>query len=216
LWLECIGPVNVDVDEALRLKPVLTGPNYWTGIKWAFLALMLGTFATSIVLLLRAGDERQLQVDNSAADKTRQVHVDKPLIIERKAGKMLWRLKARKAEQELSGSMHLTVPELELFSETGKSIPVTGREAWFNPLSKTIHFKGDVLVIYGEWKLYADEMSYDHASDTVHIPGDFRIEGKLTRARGQDLTFWRGDHHVRVEKAVWIEDRHPYKMQVMQ
>lgn len=166
-------------------------------------------------MVLRSGDERQLQVDNSTAEKTQQAHVDKPLIIERKAGKILWRLKAKKAEQELNGSMHLTVPELELFSETGRRIPITGREAWFNPLTKTIHFKGDVVVHYGEWKLYADDVSYDHASDTVHIPGAFRIEGKLTRARGKDLTAWRGKHHVRVEKAVWIEDRHAYKMQVM-
>jgi Lipopolysaccharide-assembly, LptC-related len=194
---------------------VLTGPGYWTGIKWTFLALMLGTFAASIFMLLRAGNDRQLlQIETPGAVKSRQAHVDKPLIIERKAGKMVWRLKAQKAEQELSGNMHLTIPDLELFSEDGKRIPVIGREAWFNPLSKTIHFKGDVVATYGEWKLYTDELSYDHASDTVHIPGDFRIEGKLTRARGRDLTAWRGERHVRVEKAVWVEDRHANGIQV--
>ncbi|MDQ6965909.1 MAG: hypothetical protein Q9M23_03170, partial [Mariprofundaceae bacterium] len=36
-----------------------------------------------------------------------------------------------------------------------------------------------------------------------------RIEGKLTKARGRGLTAWRVDHHVQIEEAVWIEDRHP-------
>lgn len=188
----------------------------WSSIKWIFLALMLGTIAISIVLVIRAGDNRTLQADHSTTDKPQQAHVDKPLIIERKAGKMLWRLKAAKAEQELDGNMHLTAPELELFSDSGKGIPITGREAWFNPLAKTIHFKGDVVVLYDGWKLYADEVSYDHASDTVHVPGAFRIEGKLTHMRGNGLTAWRGERHVHVEKSVWIQDRHPNKMQVMQ
>jgi len=186
----------------------------WTLIKWAFLAMTIGAAAVAVVLMLRAGDARQLQVDASVTAKDRQAHVDKPLIIERKAGKMIWRLKAQKAEQELRGSMHLLDPELELFSEDGKRIPITGREAWFNPLTKAITFKGNVVAHYDEWTLYAEDVSYDHASDTVHIPGDFRIEGKLTRARGRGLTAWRGDHHVHVEEAAWIEDRHPNAMQV--
>lgn len=184
----------------------------WTGIKWAFLALSLGSALAALVLMIDAGDSRQLRVDASQAAKTRQAHVDKPLIIERKAGRMLWRLRAQKAEQELKGSMHLLDPELELFSEDDKRIPITGREAWFDPLSKAIHFKGDVVAHYEEWTLYTQDMSYDHASDSVHIPGDFRIEGKQTRARGRGMTAWRGERRVRVEEAVWIEDKHPNPM----
>jgi len=181
----------------------------WTGIKWALLAMMIGSGVLALVLILQAGNEKQLSVDNSEMAKTQQAQVDKPLMIERKAGKMIWRLKAQKAEQELKGSMHLIAPELELFSEDGQRIPITGREAWFNPLSKAIHFKGDVVAHYDEWVLYSEDVSYDHGSDTVQIPGAFRIEGKLTRARGRGLTAWRADHHVRVEEAAWIEDRHP-------
>lgn len=166
----------------------------------------------ALVLMLRAGDAKQLRIDTSEGAKTQQAQVDKPLIIERKAGKMIWRLKAQKAEQELKGSMHLLDPELELFSEDGKRIPITGREAWFNPLSKAIHFKGGVVAHYDEWILYSEDVSYDHAADTVLIPGDFRIEGKLTKARGRVMTVWRSDHHVHVEEAVWIEDRHPNQM----
>jgi len=188
---------------------------FWTGIKWVFLALMLGAAVATIILVLRAGSGKQLQVDTSEAAKSQQAHVDKPLIIERKAGKMIWRLKAQKAEQELDGDMHLIDPELELFSEDDRRIPITGREAWFNPLSKSIKFKGGVVAKYDEWTLYSEDVSYEQASDTVIIPGDFRIEGKLTKARGRGLTAWRSDHHVRVEEAAWIEDRHPNQMQVM-
>ena len=111
--------------------------------------------------------------------------------------------------------MHLIAPELELYSEDNVSIPVASRDAWFNPLTKSINFKGGVVVRYGEWTLYAEEVSYKHASDTLHIPGNFRIESKLTKARGKGLTAWRVERHVRVESGSWIEDRHPYKTQVM-
>ncbi|MDQ6972790.1 MAG: LPS export ABC transporter periplasmic protein LptC [Mariprofundaceae bacterium] len=176
---------------------------------------MLGAFAAAVFLVLSSEDDRLEQTDQAAVAKSQQAHVDKPLIVERKAGKILWRLRASRAEQELGGKMHLIEPELELFSENGTRIPMTGREAWFNPLSKAIRFKGDVVAHYGEWVLYGDDVSYEHSTDTVRIPGDFRIEGTLTRTRGRGLTAWRGEHHVRVDEAVWIEDKHPYKMQVM-
>lgn len=176
---------------------------------------MVGAMLATVILLLRAGSDRPPQVDESEAKKNQQAHVDRPLIIERKAGKIVWRLKAQKAEQELGGSMHLFDPELELYSEDNVRIPVVGREAWFNPLTKAINFKGGVVVRYGEWTLYSDDVSYEHASDTVHILGSFRVEGKLTKARGIGLTAWRAERHVRVEEAAWIEDRHPYKMQAM-
>ena len=190
------------------------GSSLWTIVKWGFLAMLLGSALTAVVLIMQAGDARHLQKLAGPAAKSEQAHVDKPLIIERKAGKMVWRLKASKAEQELRGKMHLIAPELELFSEDGKVIPVTGREAWFNPLTKAISFQGNVVARYGEWTLYSQHVDYDHASDSLHIPGDFRIEGKLTRARGRNMTAYRHDHHVRVEEGAWIEDRHPNAVQV--
>lgn len=185
----------------------------WRGLKWAFLALTIGSGLAALLLVLQAGDDRKLKPEVSGT-KTQQAHVDKPLIIERKDGKLIWRLKAQKAEQELKGSMHLLGPELELFTEDGRRVPVTGREAWFNPLSKAINFKGSVVAHYDTWTLYSEDVSYDHASDTMHVPGAFRIEGKLTRARGKGMTAWRGNHHIRVEEAVWIEDKHPNQMGV--
>ncbi|MDX8392677.1 MAG: hypothetical protein R8K53_08975 [Mariprofundaceae bacterium] len=158
--------------------------------------------------------QKDLPVATSVSQQDKQTHIDKPFIIERKAGQMIWRLKAKKAVQELSGKMHLFEPQLELFTASGKRIPMTGREAWFNPLNKAIRFKDDVVIRYGDWTLYGDDVSYDHATDSVYIPGKFSLDGKLTRARGRGLTVWRGKNHIRVEHAVWIEDKHPRRMQV--
>jgi len=184
------------------------------GVKWGLLALMVGAILSAMILLLLSGGDRLPQIEAPIAVTNQQANVDRPVIIERKAGKVVWRLKAKKAEQELGGSMHLVAPELELYSEDNMSIPVAARDAWFNPLTKSVNFKGGVVVRYGEWTLYAEDVSYKHASDILSIPGDFRIESKLTKARGKGLTAWRGERHVRVESSSWIEDRHPYKMQV--
>ncbi|MDQ6967036.1 MAG: hypothetical protein Q9M23_08940, partial [Mariprofundaceae bacterium] len=73
--------------------------------------MTIGTGALALVLILQAGNEKKLQVDMSEAVKTQQAQVDKPLMIERKAGKMIWRWKAQQAEPELKGSMHLIDPE---------------------------------------------------------------------------------------------------------
>jgi len=199
---------------AFRL-PIAAGTfDLWTCIKWGFMGLLCISLATTVFFIWQSDTRKALRVETIGPQQDDQAHVDKPLIIERKAGKMTWRLKAKKAAQELRGSMHLSDPQLELFSESGKRIPMSGREAWFDPLSKAIRFKGDVVIRYGDWTLYGDDVRYDHTTDTIHIPGDFRIDGKLTRVRGRGLTAWRSKHHIRVDHAVWIEDRHPRRMQV--
>jgi len=181
-------------------------------VKWGFLGLALASMAAAAVLMWQAQQAKLSLSGAPVTGKTPQTHVDKPLIVERKAGHTVWRLKAAKAEQQLTGTMHLLEPELELFTETGESIPMTGKEAWFNPLSKQVRFKGDVEVRYGEWRLYSDSMRYDQQKGAVVIPGPFRIEGKTTHIRGRNLTAWRATQHVRVENGVWIEDTRPIDM----
>jgi len=184
-------------------------------IKWGFLGLALGSVAVAAILMWQAQQAKLPLSGKPVAGKTPQTHVNKPLIVERKAGHTVWRLKAAKAEQQLTGAMHLLEPELELFTETGKSIPMTGKEAWFNPLSKQVRFKGDVEVRYGEWRLYSNSIRYDQQKGAVMVPGPFRIEGKTTHVRGRNLTAWRATQHVRVEDGVWIEDTRPIHMKAM-
>jgi len=188
---------------------------WMTWLKWGFLGLALGSVTVAAFLMWQA-QQGQLKLSGKpVAGKTPRTHVDKPLIVEREAGHMVWRLKAVKAEQQLTGTMHLLGPELELFTESGKKIPMTGKEAWFKPLSKQVQFKGDVVVQYGAWYLYSDSVRYDHQKGAVMVPGPFRIEGKTTHVRGRNLTAWRATQHVRVEDGVWIEDTQPVQMKVM-
>jgi len=187
----------------------------WSWAKWGFLGLSLGSIVIAAILMWRAEEAGRLTPVLSAAEKTPRTHVDKPLIVERKAGRMIWRLKAAKAEQQLTGTMHLLAPRLELFTETDRSIPITGKEAWFEPLSKRIRFKGNVKVRYKEWRLFSDSVRYDHQQDTVRIPGPFRIQGKATRVRGKNLTAWRATRHIRVDGGIWIEDSRPMHAKIM-
>ncbi len=194
------------------LPPIAAG--YMTWLKWGFLGLAAGSVFVAAFLMWQVQQGQLPLSTDSAAGKTPRTHVDKPLIVEREAGRTVWRLKAAKAEQQLTGTMHLLKPELKLFSAAGKSIPVTGKEAWFNPLSRQVRFEGNVELRYGKWHLYSKSLRYDHQKEVVMVPGAFRIEGESTHIRGRNLTLWRATQHVRVEDGVWIEDTRPMRMKV--
>ncbi len=156
-------------------------------------------------LWLAAPQQPPVQKQDTVDAGTR---VEKPLIVERDGDRMIWRLQADKADQEVRG-MHLTRPRLELFTESGKVIPVRGRQAWFQPLTRSIRFEGGVVVDYGQWHLRSEVLIYDSASDELRIPGDFRLKGKSLRARGNSLRAKRKQERIWVENGVWIEDSSP-------
>ncbi len=186
-----------------------------TWFKWGFLGLAVGSVVVAAFLMWQAQHGQLPLSAKPVTGKALRTHVDKPLIVEREAGHTVWRLKAVKAVQQLTGAMYLLKPELELFTSAGKSIPITGKEAWFNPLSGKVRFKGNVEVRYGEWRLYSDSLRYDRQKGAMVVPGPFRIEGTSTHVRGRDLTAWRATQHVRVEDGVWIEDTRPARMKTM-
>ncbi len=134
-----------------------------------------------------------------------QTKVEKPLIVERKGDRLIWRLQADEAKQHLQ-SMELKEPRLELFTETGEVIPIRGREAWFEPLKKNIHFKGDVVVNYQEWMLKSEELRYENSLDEVRVPGKFRASKPGLTLRGRGLRVDRKSQQLRVDHDVWIED----------
>lgn len=180
--------------------------NYWTYVKWACLGLSAGTVALSFTWLwLAAPQAPRLQPHEDMDTGTR---VERPLIVERDGERIVWRLQAEKAKQEIRG-MHLTQPRLELFTESGKVIPVRGKQAWFQPLSRSIRFEGAVVVDYGEWQLQSEVLHYDSAADELHIPGDFRLKGDRMRARGRTLRARRYLQRIWVDNGVWIEDSQP-------
>lgn len=179
----------------------------WSWLKWACLALSLGSLLLAGILLHVAGP--QAVVSGAKIKGEAMSMVDQPLIVERSGDRLVWRLQADKAEQELAGSMHLFAPRLELFTESGDAVPIRAREAWFAPLAKRIRFHGDVEVRYRSWVVNGEDLSYDNGKDEVRMPRDFRIKGEGIRARGRNLHILRGEEHLWVEEGVWIEDSRP-------
>ncbi len=179
--------------------------NYWTYIKWGCLGLSAGSLALSFAWLWLAAPHAPPVQQEATGTGTR---VKKPLIVERNDGRMVWRLQAEKADQETRG-LHLIQPRLELFTESGKVIPIRGRQAWFQPLSKNIRFEGAVVVDYEAWRLQSEVLQYDSAKDELYIPGNFRLRGDSIRARGQTLRAKRSLQRIWVDNGVWIEDSRP-------
>jgi len=182
------------------------GRPLWTWVKWGCLGLVAGSVLTAGWMMWRADRDRIDAPAQSPRASGAGAHVDKPVIVEREAGRILWRLKAARAEQQLSGAMHLIEPELVLFTEQGERVPMTGREAWFDPVRKRVRFRGHVRVRYRKWRLTSEEVRYDHGRDELVIPGDFRLQGKHTRGRGRGLTLWRKNRRIHVAHGVWIRD----------
>jgi len=179
--------------------------NYWTYIKWGCLGLSAGSLALSFVWLWLAAPHAPPVQQEATGTGTR---VKKPLIVERNDGRMVWRLQAERADQETRG-LHLIQPRLELFTESGKVIPIRGRQAWFQPLSKNIRFEGAVVVDYEAWRLQSEVLQYDSAKDELYIPGNFRLRGDSIRARGRTLRAKRSLQRIWVDHGVWIEDSRP-------
>ena len=134
--------------------------------------------------------------------------MEKLSLVEKDGERIVWQLEAENASQEPRG-MHLIEPQLELFTESGQSIPVRGREAWFDPTSRNIHFKGEVVVDYKDWRLTSEVLDYDSTKQEMFIPGAFRIQGDGIRARGKSMRMNRGTQRLWVENGVWIEDSRP-------
>ncbi len=178
----------------------------WTYVKWGCVGLSVGSVAASFLWLWLAAPALPPAQKQEVADTG--TRVEKPLIVERDGERIIWRLQADKADQEAQG-MHLTRPRLELFTESGKVIPVRGRQAWFQPMQRNIRFEGGVIVRYGQWQLRSEVLIYDSTRDELRIPGAFRLHGKTLRARGKGLRAKRRQERIWVENGIWMEDSSP-------
>jgi lipopolysaccharide export system protein LptC len=135
------------------------------------------------------------------------------LIVERKGERIIWRLRAEKAEQQLSGRMQLDAPRLEMFADDGEAVSVVGRRAWFDPLTRGIRFENDVRVRYQQWLLQSEALSYVSETDELRVPGHFEVTGETTRARGKGLRIKRQTQRLWVEDGIWIEEADPERWQ---
>jgi len=180
----------------------------WALVKWSSLAVSVGSITVAGGLLwfnskTIVSEETEQPVGEHVQQP--QAKVEKPLMVERKGDRIIWRLQADVAKQQEQG-MHLTEPRLEMFTETGEVIPIQGREAWFEPMRKNIHFKGAVQVSYRDWTLNSETLRYDSGRDEVLIPGTFEAKKPDMTLRGKGLRVDRKTERLTVDHDVWVED----------
>jgi len=184
---------------------------HWAAVKWGSLTVSIGSVVVAVGLLwMNSGTEvvDQPPVASVESSKKPVAKVEKPMIVERKGERIIWRLQAEEAKQQ-EQSMHLTDPRLELFTESGEVIPVEGGQAWFEPVRKSIHFKGSVKAQYRDWTLLCDELSYDGGKDELVVPGGFRVNRPGVKMRGRGLRVDRKTQNLKVSHDVWVEDSTP-------
>lgn len=181
-------------------------PLYWKFLKWGSLMLSIGSVIVAAGLMwLHSGSEIAEQESPPESKEQVTTQVERPLIVERKGERLIWRLQADAAKQQQE-VMLLTKPKLELFTESGEVIPIQGSKAWFEPVRRNIHFKGAVAVRYRQWLLSCDELRYDSSTDKVVVPGAFRVQGPDVEMKGRKLTADRETQQILVAHDVWVRD----------
>ena len=179
----------------------------WRILKWLSLSVAIGAILLTILFMQR-GDERQPPSEQQpTAHDAPKTAVDSPLLVERKHGKIIWKLRAESAKQQLDGSMRLHLPQLTMFTDTGEAIIITSREARFEPLQRNIHFQHQVVTRFDDWSLTSESLIYVSASDTIHIPGAFQLHGNTMQAHGSDMQLDRNHEQLDVRNGIWLEDR---------
>lgn len=183
---------------------------HWRLIKWGSLAVSVGSLLVAVLLMWLNQKEAVVEtaVEDPGAAGQPQTKVERPLIVERKGDRMIWKLQAESAKQQEQG-MHLIKPYLELYTEEGKAVPVSGDEAWFEPDRRNIRFSGKVEVIHEEWTLQTDELSYVSGKDEMVAPGKFRLFQPDVLLRGRGLRVDRKGERLYVDHDVWLEDARP-------
>jgi len=180
----------------------------WRSLKWISLIVSMASIIVAIVLMRMSGPQEAPSTGTDVEEtKTR---VESPVIVERKDGKITWQLRAREANQQLDGKMHLINPTLVLYTEGGKDINIESDQAWFEPLQRNVRFKDHVVVHYDAWSMQTGVMVYVSAKDEIHVPGKFRVQGKNIKAHGKNMRLYRTTEKIDVEDGILIEDSDPH------
>ncbi len=202
----------------MRLESLTATPmqqTTWSGIKWFSLAVSIGSIVLAVVLMQESGSEQPSE-SSTATNEEPKTQVESPVIVERKDGNITWTLRAQEANQQLDGKMRLNKPVLVLYTDTQQEIHIVSKLAWFNPLTRNLRFKDQVLVRYQQWSISTDLMTYNSASDELHMPNSFKLWGDSITARGKNMHLQRNSEQVTVDDGIWIEDSDPHWQGVTQ
>ena len=180
---------------------------FWRGLKWLALTLSLGSVIATLILMNL--DHSQEHISQSRQSHLPETKVEKPLLIERKSGRIVWQLRAEVAKQQLDGKMHLILPTLQLYNDNGQTMTINSKQAWFEPLTRNVKFQGEVIVDYRNWKLNSATLLYNTAKDMIHVPGQFQLRGGSVQAKGKAMYFFRKTEKVIVTEGIWMKDSAP-------
>jgi len=135
----------------------------------------------------------------------KSVAIDAPLIVERDGERIVWRLRASKAQQLPSG-MRLQNPALELFTGRGEVVMIRSDMAVFDPLKRNIDFRHNVQTTYQDWLLTTERLLYLSRQDMVLVPDAFNINGVDAKISGRGLRADRKTEKVYIEHDVRVRD----------
>jgi len=180
----------------------------WRLVKWSSLSISIGSVVVAAGLMWVNSKESVTVERPKVSEQVEQpqAKVEKPLIVERKGDRLIWRLQADSAKQQEQG-MYLIEPRLEMFTEAGEAIPIRGREAWFEPLRKNISFKGAVQVDFHEWRLNSEALRYESGRDEAVVPGKFELSKPGIMLKGRGLRVDRKSQKLTVDHDVWLVDK---------
>ncbi|MDQ6976281.1 MAG: LPS export ABC transporter periplasmic protein LptC [Mariprofundaceae bacterium] len=177
----------------------------WLCLKWGCLLLALSSVGLAAwfvwqntALFVQKGDENEQHTAKSIA-------IDAPLIVERDGERIVWRLRAKKAQQLPSG-MRLQKPELELFTARGEITLIRSDIALFDPLKRNIDFRHHVQTTYQDWLLTTERLLYLSQKDTVLVPNAFKINGPDAKISGRGLRANRKTGVIYIDHDVHVHD----------
>jgi len=179
----------------------------WALVKWGSLSISIGSVIVAAALMWVNSKEVVTAESKKVEESVQQpqAKVEKPLIVERKGDRLIWRLQADSAKQQEQG-MYLVEPRLEMFTEAGEVVPIQGREAWFEPLRKNINFKGTVQVDFREWRLNSESLRYVSSRDEAVVSGKFELKKPGITLKGRGLRVDRKTQRLTVDHDVWLVD----------
>ncbi|MDX8389357.1 MAG: LPS export ABC transporter periplasmic protein LptC [Mariprofundaceae bacterium] len=188
---------------AIAVMARLSHPLCW--MKWGFLAISLMSLITAIIMIWYQPNE--FPTKSPSEDAATGTEVDQPFIVERKQGRVVWRLRAKKAEQA-TGGMRLTRPKLELLTESNAIVSITSAKGWVAPFSDGLSFEGGVEVRFETWLLQCEKLIYDGRHEELQVPDTFMISGDGMHVEGRGLRAEKTGEHIWIEDGVKVESAH--------
>jgi len=173
-------------------------------LKWGCLTLATGSLLITGILIWLAEPVHHKAL--RAPPKKEMTRIDKPLLVERKGDRLIWKLRAETAKQNSDGNLEMKHPELDLFTAAAVEIIIQSRHAFVDTVKKTVQFRNRVIVDYNGWKLRSELLVYDMNHDLIRVPEEFDLTGPAITARGKNMTIDRNSQHLLVKERVLIRD----------